>query len=175
MLLVEAGSPSSREKWDPNAEVSLAQAFSVREENEFYPIQHLVERLKTKAGIVNVVGRSRFLPWASLRHNDDRRVLAGIRADQQLKGIPVVILTGLVVQEAAREAESLRVAGFMTKPLCSGQFAAVMTSIRQSRSANVTLPSLDRSQSVESHSGDGDGVARQLQLVAASAGGGGLA
>ena len=91
-----------------------------------------------------------------LSNNDGGQALAGIREDQQLKGIPVVILTGLVVQEAAREAENLQVAGFLTKPLRSGQFAAVMTSIRQFRSANVTLPSSDRSQPVGSHSGDGD-------------------
>ena len=109
-----------------------------------------------------------------LPDNDGRQVLAGIQADQQLRGIPIVVLTGSLLQEAVRETEKLQVAGFMTKPLSSGQFNNVIRSIRQSRVADVTVPPLDWSQSVRSPSGNGDGIAQQPQLVAASAGGGGF-
>jgi two-component system, chemotaxis family, response regulator Rcp1 len=81
-----------------------------------------------------------------LPEKNGRQVLAGIRLDQHLSGVPVVVLTGLLAQEAACEAGMLHADGFVTKPLSSGQFSKVVESICQSQRATRGLPPVDSNQ-----------------------------
>ena len=46
--------PFHRQEPDMNAEVELPKAFSVRDEHEFFPIQHLMERLNPKLMVKQV-------------------------------------------------------------------------------------------------------------------------
>ena len=67
-----------------------------------------------------------------LPKKEGRHVLAEIRANEELKDIPVVVLTGSQVQRAILEAQELHVEGFMTKPVESDKFIGVVKSLRRS-------------------------------------------
>ncbi len=66
-------------------------------------------------------------------------VLAEIRANEELKDIPVVILTGSLVQRTILQAQELHVDGFMTKPVDFGKFIGVVKSLRRSWLADLVL------------------------------------
>ncbi len=68
-------------------------------------------------------------------------VLAEIRADEELKDIPVVVLTGSLVCRAILQAQELHVDGFMTKPVELDKFIGVVKSLRRSWLAELVLPS----------------------------------
>jgi CheY-like chemotaxis protein len=72
-----------------------------------------------------------------------RQVLGEVRADAALEPIPVVVLTGSLVQQTLLEAEQLRVDGFMTKPVSLEQFIRVIKSLRRSWISELILPSLE--------------------------------
>ena len=59
-------------------------------------------------------------------------MLAEIRADEELKDIPVVVLTGSVVCRAILQTQELHVDGFMTKPVELDKFIGVVKSRRRS-------------------------------------------
>jgi CheY-like chemotaxis protein len=80
-----------------------------------------------------------------LSENDGRQVLAAIRADRELRGVPVIVLTDLLLHEAAREAEIVHVDGFMTKPPSSRQFSKVVESVCRSRRDAPGVPPVDSS------------------------------
>lgn len=63
---------------------------------------------------------------------DGHHVLAEIRANAELKDIPVIVLTGSSVQRAILEAEGLHVDGFMTKPVDLSTFIGVVKSLHRS-------------------------------------------
>jgi chemotaxis family two-component system response regulator Rcp1 len=69
-------------------------------------------------------------------------VLEDIRANEELKDIPVVVLTGSLVHRAILQAQELHVDGFMTKPVELDKFIGVVKSIRRSWLADLVLPSL---------------------------------
>jgi len=69
-------------------------------------------------------------------------VLAEIRADEELKDIPVVVLTGSLVCRAILQAQELHVDGFMTKPVELDKFIGVVKSLRRSWLAELVLPSI---------------------------------
>ena len=64
-------------------------------------------------------------------------MLAEIRGDEELKDIPVVVLTGSHVRRAILQAEALHVDGFMTKPVDLEKFIGAV-----SRFAGLGWPSL---------------------------------
>lgn len=78
-----------------------------------------------------------------LPKKDGREVLTEIRADDELEGVPVVVLTASLVHKAILEGEKLHVDGFMTKPVSWDQFISVVKSLRRSWLAEVVLPPLD--------------------------------
>jgi CheY-like chemotaxis protein len=78
-----------------------------------------------------------------LPKKDGRQVLAEIRADDDLKGIPVIVLTASITHKAFLEAKGLRVDGYMTKPVSFDQFVSVVKTLRRSLLAEVVLPPLD--------------------------------
>jgi CheY-like chemotaxis protein len=77
-----------------------------------------------------------------LPKKDGRQVLAEIRADEDFKGIPVVVLTASLVHRAILESESLRVDAFMTKPVSLEKFIEVVKSLRRSWLVERVLPSV---------------------------------
>lgn len=78
-----------------------------------------------------------------LPKKDGREVLTEVRADDELKSVPVVVLTASLVHKAILEGERLHVDGFMTKPVSWDQFISVVKSLRRSWLAEVILPVLD--------------------------------
>ena len=74
---------------------------------------------------------------------DGRQVLTEVRADSELCGVPVVVLTASLVHKAVLTGEKLRVDGYMTKPVSLEQFIDVVKSLRRSWMAEVILPDLD--------------------------------
>jgi two-component system response regulator len=78
-----------------------------------------------------------------LPKKDGRQVLTEIRGDDELKSVPVVVLTASLVHKAILEAEKLHVDGFMTKPVSWDQFISVVKSLRRSWLADVVLPPMD--------------------------------
>jgi CheY-like chemotaxis protein len=69
-------------------------------------------------------------------------VLAEIRADVELKDIPVIVLTGSLVHRATLEAKGLHVDGFMKKPVDLDKFIAVVKSIHRSWLTELVLSSI---------------------------------
>jgi chemotaxis family two-component system response regulator Rcp1 len=78
-----------------------------------------------------------------LPKKDGREVLTEIRADEELKSVPVVVLTASRVHKAILEGEKLHVDGYMTKPVSLQQFIGVVKSLRRSWLAEVILPPLE--------------------------------
>ena len=74
-----------------------------------------------------------------LPKKEGQHVLAEIRANEELKDIPVVVLTGSLVQRAILQAQELHVDGFMTKPVESDKFIGVVKSLRRSWLAELVL------------------------------------
>ncbi|OHB84824.1 MAG: response regulator [Planctomycetes bacterium RBG_16_64_12] len=78
-----------------------------------------------------------------LPKKDGREVLAEIRGDDELKGIPVVVLTASLAHKVVLKGQGLHVDGYMTKPVSLDQFIEVVRSLRRSWLAEVILPELD--------------------------------
>ena len=74
-----------------------------------------------------------------LPKKEGQYVLAEIRANEELKDIPVVVLTGSQVQRAILQAQELHVDGFMTKPVDLDKFVGVVKTLRRSWLAELVL------------------------------------
>jgi CheY-like chemotaxis protein len=74
-----------------------------------------------------------------LPKEEGQHVLAELRAKEEMKDIPVVVLTGSQVQRATLQAQELYVDGFMTKPVESDKFIGVVKSLRRSWLAELVL------------------------------------
>ena len=74
-----------------------------------------------------------------LPKKEGQHVLAEIRANEELKDIPVVVLTGSLVHRAILQAQELHVDGFMTKPVDLDKFIGVVKSLRRSWLAELVL------------------------------------
>ena len=77
-----------------------------------------------------------------LPKKDGREVLAEIRADEDLKSIPVVVLTASLVHRAILGAENLHVDAFMTKPVSLEKFIEVVESLAPLLAGRAGLPSV---------------------------------
>ena len=67
-----------------------------------------------------------------LPKEEGQHVLAEIRAREELKDIPVVVLTGSLVQRAILQAHELHADGYMSKPMELDKFVGVIKSLRRS-------------------------------------------
>jgi CheY-like chemotaxis protein len=76
----------------------------------------------------------------NLPRKDGRQVLAEIKADPDLKRIPVVILTISKAEEDVLKTYNLHANCFITKPLDLGQFVKVVKSIEDFWLTIVRLP-----------------------------------
>lgn len=71
---------------------------------------------------------------------DGREVLAEVKSDQNLKAIPVVVLTTSQSEEDVLKSYNLGANCFITKPVGMDQFAKVVNSIEDFWFAIVRLP-----------------------------------
>jgi len=78
-----------------------------------------------------------------LPKKDGREVLAEVRADEQLQGVPVVVLTASQVHEEVLKSEKLEVDSYMVKPVDLKQFITVVKKLRRFWLDEVILPPLD--------------------------------
>ena len=83
----------------------------------------------------------------NLPKKDGREVLAELKADDDLKRIPVVVLTTSRDEEDIHRSYNLHANAYVTKPVDLAQFLGVIQSLGQFWLAVVTLPNgpnLDR-------------------------------
>ena len=76
----------------------------------------------------------------NLPRKDGREVLAEIKADENLKRIPVVVLTTSQAEEDVLKAYGLHANCYITKPVDFARFASVVQSIEDFWFAVVRLP-----------------------------------
>jgi chemotaxis family two-component system response regulator Rcp1 len=76
----------------------------------------------------------------NMPRKDGREVLAEIKADPDLKRIPVVILTVSKAEEDVLKAYNLYANCYVTKPMDMGQFTRIVKSIDDFWFTIVTLP-----------------------------------
>ncbi len=69
-----------------------------------------------------------------------REVLAEIRADKDLRRIPVVVLTSSQAHWEMLKDEDLFVESYLVKPVDRGQFSGVVKSLRKYLLADVIVP-----------------------------------
>jgi two-component system, chemotaxis family, response regulator Rcp1 len=77
-----------------------------------------------------------------LSNEEGQRVLAEIRACEQLKNIPVVVLTGSPDREPNLHVQELHVDGLMTHPVDLDKFIGVVRSRRRSWLSELALSSM---------------------------------
>jgi two-component system response regulator len=75
-----------------------------------------------------------------LPKKDGRSVLADVRADRELRRIPVVVLTSSQAHWEILKQENLFVESYLTKPLQHDQFNAVVKSLRKFMLADILPP-----------------------------------
>lgn len=76
----------------------------------------------------------------NLPKKDGREVLAEIKADPDLRSIPVVVLTTSQLDEDIIEAYNLHANGYIVKPVDIDQFFAMIKKIKQFWMSVVLLP-----------------------------------
>lgn len=79
----------------------------------------------------------------NLPGKDGREVLREVKADLELKSIPVVILTTSEHDEDMLRSQELNVESYMTKPVNLEKFIAVVKQLRAYWQADVILPTTD--------------------------------
>ena len=79
----------------------------------------------------------------NLPHKDGRSVLTEVKADDDLKSIPVVVLTASKDHEDMLRSQQLHVEGYMTKPVDMDQFISLVKQLKAFWHADVILPALD--------------------------------
>jgi len=75
-----------------------------------------------------------------LPKKDGREVLTEVKADEQLRSVPVVVLTASATHQEILADEGLHVEAYMVKPVDREQFIGVVKSLRKYLLADVILP-----------------------------------
>jgi len=78
-----------------------------------------------------------------LPKKDGREVLGEIKADLDLKSIPVVVLTASDDPNDRVKSEMCQVEGYMTKPVDFDQFLTIIKQLRRFWLADIVLPRMD--------------------------------
>jgi CheY-like chemotaxis protein len=78
-----------------------------------------------------------------LPKKDGREVLDEIKADLDLKSIPVVILTASDDPDDRVKSEMLQVEGYMTKPVDFDKFLDIIKQLRRFWLTDIVLPRMD--------------------------------
>ena len=72
-----------------------------------------------------------------------RQVLAEIRGREELRQIPVVVLTASVIHQEILREEHLEVESYMVKPVDQAQFIEVVRQLRRYWMEEIILPAFD--------------------------------
>lgn len=75
-----------------------------------------------------------------LPKKDGREVLAEVRASEQLRRVPVVVLTASATHREILRSENLHVEDYLVKPFDLEQFVGVVRSLRKYLLSDVILP-----------------------------------
>ena len=78
-----------------------------------------------------------------LPKKEGREVLAEVRENDELRNIPVVVLTVSHVHQEILEGEGLQVEAYLLKPVDLARFVDVVKSLRRLLLAEVILPTAD--------------------------------
>ena len=96
--------------------------------------------LRREAGYENATRPDLILLDLNLPRKDGREVLAEIKADENLKRVPVVVLTTSKAEEDVHRAYGLHANCYVTKPVDFEQFADVVKAIETFWFTIVALP-----------------------------------
>lgn len=77
---------------------------------------------------------------------DGRAVLADMRADPALQGIPVVVMTGTMAESEEDGGRALGVQGFLTKPVDLSKFLDLVERLKDFWKADMILPTSSPSE-----------------------------
>jgi CheY-like chemotaxis protein len=99
-----------------------------------------MQYLRREAGFVDAARPDLVLLDLNLPRMNGHEVLAAVKADPELRRIPVVILTTSKAEEDVVKSYNLHANCYITKPVGLDQFIAVVQSIEQFWLAIVTLP-----------------------------------
>ncbi|QDU37800.1 Response regulator rcp1 [Maioricimonas rarisocia] len=69
-----------------------------------------------------------------------QELLSEIRQDDELKDIPVVIMTGTAEENVEESCRNLRVQGFLTKPINLDEFLDLVAQLKDYWKADMILP-----------------------------------
>jgi len=75
-----------------------------------------------------------------LPKKDGRQLLEEIKADERLRGLPVIVLTASTTHQKILESEKLHVEAYLVKPVDCQQFVSVVKSLRRYLLADVIMP-----------------------------------
>ena len=75
-----------------------------------------------------------------LPKTDGREVLASIKTDEDLRTIPLVVMTGSTSSEDRIESERLNVEAYLTKPVDLDKFLALVKQLQNCWQENMILP-----------------------------------
>ena len=96
--------------------------------------------LRREGKYVNATRPDLILLDLNLPKKDGREVLAGIKTDEQLRRIPVVVLTTSSAERDVLETYDLHANCYITKPVNLDQFTAVVRAIEEFWFTIVKLP-----------------------------------
>ncbi|MFA6223775.1 MAG: response regulator [Desulfomonilaceae bacterium] len=102
--------------------------------------ERAMEYLRRKGEYAGVPRPDVILLDLNLPRKDGREVLAEIKADEDLKSIPVVILTSSVAEEDVLKSYNLHANCYITKPIDLSQFFKVVRAIEAFWLGIVALP-----------------------------------
>jgi CheY-like chemotaxis protein len=75
-----------------------------------------------------------------LPKKDGREVLMEMKSDENLRTIPVVVMTGSEDLEDRLLGERLQVEGYVTKPVCFDKFLVLVNELREHWQEDMVLP-----------------------------------
>src|SRR5262245_15441804 len=75
-----------------------------------------------------------------LPKKDGREVLADVRADERLREIPIVVMTGSTAEEDIAHTQFLQVESYLTKPVNLDKFLDVIRELKRFWMHGVILP-----------------------------------
>lgn len=102
--------------------------------------QEAIDFLRQKGNFANVPRPDLILLDLNLPRKDGREVLAEIKADPDLRKIPVVVLTISKAEQDILKSYDLHANCFITKPIDINQFTAIVKSIEDFWLTIVKLP-----------------------------------
>jgi CheY-like chemotaxis protein len=135
ILLVEDNRADVRLTIEALKEAKIANRLTVVADGE-----EAMDFLRRQGGHANALVPDLILLDLNLPRKDGREVLQEVKADQELRRIPVVVLTTSQAEEDVLRAYDLHANCFITKPVDFRQFMKVIRSIEEFWLTVVRLP-----------------------------------